>query len=335
MTLLEFRDLHVTYSGSRGRIPAVRGVDLTVDAGETIGIAGRVRVREVDAGDGGTAAAAEERRGDRADPARRRRPARDGLGPAADRALDRRVDRVPGGDALAQRGAPHRTADRRADPAAREDDSGGRGETRRGAAGAGRTAAVAGAQLPARTVGRAAPARDDRDGARVRPGPDHRRRGDDRTRRDGAGPSAAVDLGPGHRTRGGADDDQPRPVGALGGVRPGRGHVRGADRRAGPGPRGVRERAAPVLGGARRGVPGDRGPGRAEEPRGPGRAIRRIRSGCPTAARSGRGAPWPWSGAGRSGRSSSRSTRRARVPVSWLRKGNPLSSVEAARSEKC
>ncbi len=40
MTLLEFKDLHVTYSGSRGRIPAVRGVDLTVDAGETIGIAG-------------------------------------------------------------------------------------------------------------------------------------------------------------------------------------------------------------------------------------------------------------------------------------------------------
>ncbi|MCC3765300.1 ABC transporter ATP-binding protein [Glycomyces sp. TRM65418] len=40
MTLLEFRDLHVTYTGSRGRLPAVRGVDLTVDAGETLGIAG-------------------------------------------------------------------------------------------------------------------------------------------------------------------------------------------------------------------------------------------------------------------------------------------------------
>jgi peptide/nickel transport system ATP-binding protein len=40
VTLLEFKDLHVTYTGSRGRIPAVRGVDLTVAAGETVGIAG-------------------------------------------------------------------------------------------------------------------------------------------------------------------------------------------------------------------------------------------------------------------------------------------------------
>ncbi|GAA2265193.1 ABC transporter ATP-binding protein [Glycomyces scopariae] len=40
MTLLEFRDVHVTYTGSRGRIPAVRGVDLKVEAGTTVGIAG-------------------------------------------------------------------------------------------------------------------------------------------------------------------------------------------------------------------------------------------------------------------------------------------------------
>jgi peptide/nickel transport system ATP-binding protein len=40
MTLLEFRDVHVTYTGSRGRIPAVRGVDLKVEAGKVLGIAG-------------------------------------------------------------------------------------------------------------------------------------------------------------------------------------------------------------------------------------------------------------------------------------------------------
>jgi peptide/nickel transport system ATP-binding protein len=40
VTLLEFKDLRVTYTGSRGRIPAVRGVDLKVEAGRTLGIAG-------------------------------------------------------------------------------------------------------------------------------------------------------------------------------------------------------------------------------------------------------------------------------------------------------
>jgi peptide/nickel transport system ATP-binding protein len=38
--LLDVRDLAVTYHGSRGDVPAVRGVDLTLDVGETLGIAG-------------------------------------------------------------------------------------------------------------------------------------------------------------------------------------------------------------------------------------------------------------------------------------------------------
>jgi peptide/nickel transport system ATP-binding protein len=41
MSLLEVRDLHVTYAaGSGAPIPAVRGVDVTLDVGETLGIAG-------------------------------------------------------------------------------------------------------------------------------------------------------------------------------------------------------------------------------------------------------------------------------------------------------
>ena len=40
MTLLEFRGTTVTYATARGPVPAVRGVDLTLAAGQTLGIAG-------------------------------------------------------------------------------------------------------------------------------------------------------------------------------------------------------------------------------------------------------------------------------------------------------
>ncbi len=40
MPLLEIRNLAITYHGSRGDVPAVRGVDLTLNAGQTLGVAG-------------------------------------------------------------------------------------------------------------------------------------------------------------------------------------------------------------------------------------------------------------------------------------------------------
>ena len=40
MALLEFDDVGITYRAAEGDVPAVRGVSLSVDAGETVGIAG-------------------------------------------------------------------------------------------------------------------------------------------------------------------------------------------------------------------------------------------------------------------------------------------------------
>jgi peptide/nickel transport system ATP-binding protein len=40
MAVLDIRDLHVTYRTQQGQVPAVRGVDLAVDEGEVVGLAG-------------------------------------------------------------------------------------------------------------------------------------------------------------------------------------------------------------------------------------------------------------------------------------------------------
>ena len=93
----------------------------------------------------------------------------------------------------ADAGVLDRAADRRGDPrASRALDRGGGDGTGRGAAGARRhsRSAALRAGFPARALRRDASARDDRHGHRQRAGPDHRRRADDRPRRDGAGAGA-------------------------------------------------------------------------------------------------------------------------------------------------
>ena len=66
-------------------------------------------------------------------------------------------------------------------------------------------------RLPAPVLGRHAPARDDRDGARQRPRPADRRRADDRARRDDAGADPEPDRQAPGRLRQRGDHDHPRP----------------------------------------------------------------------------------------------------------------------------
>ncbi len=80
--------------------------------------------------------------------------------------------------------------------------------------------------LPARAVGRDAPAGDDRDGPRLRPGDRHRRRADDRARRDGPGPDPGAARAAPARARAVPHPHHPRPVGHRRDLRPGPDHVR-------------------------------------------------------------------------------------------------------------
>ena len=66
MTLLELRDLRVTYRSERGDVPAVRGVNLSIDAGEHARPRRRERVRQEHHRRRGAAAAAEGHRRARA-----------------------------------------------------------------------------------------------------------------------------------------------------------------------------------------------------------------------------------------------------------------------------
>ena len=107
-----------------------------------------------------------------------------------------------GAHARAQPGAADRRPDRRADAGARHGDARPRRGERVGElleqVGPAR---LAGPQLPARAVRRAAPARDDRDGAGLLAPADHRRRADHRAGRDDPGAGAGADQGPGRRAR--------------------------------------------------------------------------------------------------------------------------------------
>ena len=111
--------------------------------------------------------------------------------------------------------------------------------------------------VPARVLGRDAPAGDDRDGDRQRPEDPRRRRGDDGARRDhpGAGPRDPRDRARGDARR--DDPDHPRPGAGRGARGPGRGDVRRSRRRDRRLRRDLPDACASVHGGAHREHPGD------------------------------------------------------------------------------
>ena len=87
-------------------------------------------------------------------------------------------------------------------------------------------------RLPAPVLRRHAPARDDRDGARVQPARADLRRADHRARRDDPGADPAADRRPAEGVRHGGDHDHPRHGRGRRGRRPRGGDVRRADHRA-------------------------------------------------------------------------------------------------------
>ena len=286
MSLLEVHDLHVTYAagaGVTGPGGARRGS--RARRGRDARAGGRVGLRQVVARRRAAAAAAEGHRGHGRRAPRRRGRARDEAGPAARRALDRAGDRLPGRAPHAQPGAARGRPDRRGDPAALE-GRGGNVSKRVGEllelVG---LPARRGARLPARAVGRPAPARADRAGAGVRAEAVDRRRAHHRARRDGPGAGPAAARGPPERARARDRLHHARPLDARRRLPPDRGHVRGPDRRGGAERHGLRRRRASLHAGARRGLPRDRRPGIPHEPVGPAgrsaRPARRCRAGCP------------------------------------------------------
>ena len=144
-------------------------------------------------------------------------------------------DDLPGPDDVAEPGVHDRRPDLRGDAHAQPGHEGRRGSGADDRAPRARRRALRRAArrpVSARVLGRHAPARDDRDGDGEQPERPHRRRADDRARRDDPGADRR-----GHQGRAGANarGDHPhhaRPRAHRRARRPRRRHVRGPGRRA-------------------------------------------------------------------------------------------------------
>ena len=216
--VLRVDDLRVGYRAGGADVEIVSGVSFELHRGEALGLAG-------ESGCGKTTTALADHAAARTRPAAalghdrpRHRERHRARAPAhrarhARPALERDLARLPGRAQRARPGAAHLAPDRRRHPPAR---SGGR--SRRRARARGRAARARRHQrrarrpVPARVLGRHAPARDDRARAGLRSRGRDRRRADDGARRDdpGAGARAARGAAPRPRPRAAPDHARPR-----------------------------------------------------------------------------------------------------------------------------
>ncbi len=247
-SLLEVSDVKTQFKTDRGLVHAVDGVSFTLERGKTIGIVG-------ESGCGKSVLSRSIMGLLPSNVVRYGSIHFEGHEIGKAKGNDMRqllghpdVDGVPGPDDLAQPGDAHRQPDHGVVALPLRRDEGVRGGDGARAARLGRysRSRAPAARVPAPTLGRDAPARHDRDRARVWPEAPLRRRTHDRARRHRAGPdprsapAAAAGAFHGH----GAGHARPRC--RRGPHRRHRGDVRGPHRRAGADPFAVRAHAPPV-----------------------------------------------------------------------------------------
>ena len=241
--LLVLDDLKTHFQTDRGLVRAVDGVSLTHEARRVARRRRRIRLGQDRPQSLDHGPAAEDRGHVGLGPLRRARgarPARQGHAAPLGR---RDVDGLPEPAELAEPADEGRQADHRAAEAPPRHGPHER-PRHRGATVARRAHPRGRASprpVPARVVGRHAPARDDRDRARLRPDDPVRRRADHRPRRHRAGPDPRADRRAAPRPQHVGHPRHPRPRRRRRSHRPDRRDVRRQARRAGPDEDAVRE----------------------------------------------------------------------------------------------
>ncbi len=324
--VLSMRDLHIWYGHDRGAVRAVDGVSLDLMPGETVGLVGESGCGKSTLGRG-VIGLLPESAGHDGEVSYKGRNLLALPPQGADRAARAGPrDDLPGADDPAQPADEDLRALRGSaeDPRAGDRQEGGPPARARDAARHGHPADAL-RPVPARVLGRHAPADHDRPGARAAARGGRGRRADDRARRARRGPDPADHRRPAAQLRhvAAADHAQPRDRGR--GLRSRRGDVRRADRRAGPGLRHHDQAGAPVL--ARAAALDDLAlddraaldPGRAARPRAPAAGLP-LPSALP--GRDDRSAP-------SCGRRPSRSARRGARSAGCTRKSDIPAGQEA------